>query len=306
VVAGFAVHGGILMAGSTLTYPLNGAANWEAFPDIVQKIQAGFMRVSLTNFDNNSEPQIAAGSTLDVNGTVVVFGAAEDITGWAEIANSTDVYIKVVVSGSSVTAEFTTDAPTWSTSKQGWYVGNDRYIFALYKDGSGNYTRKRLLLPLMQTQPHFLAPYSIEPFSMTISCNQLNLPYTAAAGDVQLYAADAEAYMSGNDFVKKKEIFMPFAGVVNVYFEMRIGDSEHYYEGRVYINGSAVGTLRQDNNTNYTPYNEDITIAQGDLLQLYIRVYSGASTAYCRNFRVRCDHDLSGTIFKMLDVVRMN
>ena len=33
------------MAGSTLTYPLNGAATWENFPDIVQKIQAGLDQV---------------------------------------------------------------------------------------------------------------------------------------------------------------------------------------------------------------------------------------------------------------------
>ena len=132
------------MAGSTLAYPLNGAANWETFPDIVQKIQAGYMRLSLTNFGNDNEPQIAAGSTLDVNGTCCVFSAAESITGWAGIANSTDVYIKVVVSGSTVTAVFTTDAPTWSATKQGWYDGNDRYIGGLYKDGSGNYVLKWL------------------------------------------------------------------------------------------------------------------------------------------------------------------
>jgi hypothetical protein len=132
------------MAGSTLDYPLNGAANWEAFPDIVQKIQAGYMRIGLTNFDNNNEPQIAAGGTLDVNGTCCVFGAAESITGWAGIAISTDVYIKIVVTGAVVTAEFTTDAPTWDAAKQGWYDGNDRYIGGLYKDASGNYTLKWL------------------------------------------------------------------------------------------------------------------------------------------------------------------
>jgi len=132
------------MAGSTLAYPLNGAANWEAFPDIVQKIQAGYMRLGLTNFGNNNEPEIAAGSTLDVNGACCVFSAAESITGWAGIAISTDVYIKVVVTGAVVTAEFTTDAPTWSATKQGWYDGNDRYIGGLYKDASSNYTIKWL------------------------------------------------------------------------------------------------------------------------------------------------------------------
>lgn len=137
------------MAGSTLAYPLNGAANWENFPDIVQKIQAGYMRVNLTHFDDDDEPEIAAGSTLDVNGTVVVFSAAESITGWSGISIYNIVYIKIVVSGSSATAEFTTSAPTWSDAKQGWYDGNDRYIGGLFKDGDGNYSGKWLYRPAM-------------------------------------------------------------------------------------------------------------------------------------------------------------
>lgn len=132
------------MAGSTITYPLNGAANWESFPDIVQKIQAGFRRVSLTNFDNASEPQVEAGSTLDVNGTPVVFGSNESISGWSGISAGNDVYIKIVVSGSSATVVFTTTAPTYSASKRGYYNGNDRYIGGLWKASSTKYCNKWL------------------------------------------------------------------------------------------------------------------------------------------------------------------
>lgn len=132
------------MAGSTITYPLNGATNWEDFTDIVQKIQAGFMRVSLTNFDNEDLPAVAAGSLLDVNGTVVVFSAEEAITGWGAISDEVDVWIKVVVSGSSATVEFTDTAPTYSAAKRGYYNGNDRYIGGLYKGGSVSYLEKWL------------------------------------------------------------------------------------------------------------------------------------------------------------------
>ena len=45
-----------------------------------------------------------------------------------------------------MTASFTTTAPTWSASKQGWYDAGEaeRYIGGLYKDGSGDYTLKWL------------------------------------------------------------------------------------------------------------------------------------------------------------------
>lgn len=130
------------MAGSTITYPLNGASNWENFTDIVQKIQSGFMRVSLSNFDNDSEPQIEGGSLLDVNGSVCVFSAAESITGWSGISAGNDVYIYVTVTGSSVTVSFSTTAPTYSAAKRGYYNGNDRCIGGLYKVSASKYSQK--------------------------------------------------------------------------------------------------------------------------------------------------------------------
>lgn len=104
----------------------------------------GYQAISLTNFDNDSEPQIAAGSPVEVAGALFEFPANESISGWGSIGTENNVYIKLVVSGTSVTAEFTTTAPTWSESKQGYYVSLARYIGGLYKDASGNYPRKYL------------------------------------------------------------------------------------------------------------------------------------------------------------------
>lgn len=110
-----------------------------------EKGDRGMLALSLTNYDNDSEPQIAAGSIVEIGDAIFQFTAAESITGWGSIGDNNDVYIKLVVSGTAVTASFTTVAPTWSTSKQGWYDGLDRYVAWLRKDGSGNYTAKRLL-----------------------------------------------------------------------------------------------------------------------------------------------------------------
>lgn len=110
----------------------------------LEKQRLGYQAISLTNFDNDSEPQIAAGSVVEIGGALFEAAANENITRWSEVSNNTDAWIKLVVSGSTATAEFTHIAPTWSTSKQGWYSGPQRRIGGLYKDGSGNYTIKWL------------------------------------------------------------------------------------------------------------------------------------------------------------------
>lgn len=110
-----------------------------------EKGDRGMLALSLTNYDNDLEPQVAAGSIVEIGDAIFQFTAAESITGWGSIGNNNDVYIKLVVSGTAVTASFTTVAPTWSTSKQGWYDGLDRYVAKLRKDASGNYVAKFIL-----------------------------------------------------------------------------------------------------------------------------------------------------------------
>ncbi|HSV96768.1 MAG TPA: hypothetical protein VLM75_07520 [Spirochaetota bacterium] len=88
----------------------------------------GLCSVSLTNYDTTDEPEIAAGSVVEVGGTLYEFGADEAIGG-----SPADglVYIKLIPSGASVTAEFTNDAPVWRDDLQGWYqsaISVNRYL----------------------------------------------------------------------------------------------------------------------------------------------------------------------------------
>ena len=121
-----------------------GDVNLTSMMETLDRQRRKYQGVSLTNYDNNNEPQIAAGSLVEVGGALFKFESNESITGWGGIGNDSDVYIKLVPSGATATAAFVTAAPTWSTSKQGWYVGNDRYVGGLYKDSGGNYTIKWL------------------------------------------------------------------------------------------------------------------------------------------------------------------
>jgi len=113
----------------------------------IEKQRLGYQAISLTNFGNTSEPSIAAGSKIEVGSTLYEFGSAETLTLWGSVATSTiPVYMKVIPSGSTISGQYTTAAPTWSTSKQGWYNGDDRYFGLLEKDGSDNYANKALYL----------------------------------------------------------------------------------------------------------------------------------------------------------------
>jgi hypothetical protein len=110
----------------------------------LEKQAVGFIKLSVTNYDTTSEPQIENGSIVEVAGSLFQYTGDESATGWAGISNSTACYMRVSESGGSLSAEYTDTAPTWDGTKQGWYdaTGSYRYILRLYKDSSGNYVNK--------------------------------------------------------------------------------------------------------------------------------------------------------------------
>ena len=92
-------------------------------------VNTGYCALTLTEMTTTNVPQIAAGSKIEVGGSLFKFDSAETITGSATTGTN---YIRLVPSGSSITAEWTTTAPTWSDSKQGWYDGTGAKRYAPY------------------------------------------------------------------------------------------------------------------------------------------------------------------------------
>ena len=126
------------MAGSKINDFAIGDSNIQSVMLTLDKTFKGLHHVSLTNYDNTSESQIAAGSVVENNGALYQFTSNESITG---TPSDGTVYIRLVPSGDTITAEYTNTAPTWSDSKQGWYGtggdANKRYLnFILTKTGS--------------------------------------------------------------------------------------------------------------------------------------------------------------------------
>ena len=102
----------------------------------------GKHNLSLTNYTSTAVPQIAAGSYLEVSGTLYEFLTDETITG---SPSDGATYIYVIPATGTCTAEYTNTGPTWSDSKQGYYgtgaSANYRYLeFYMVKSGS-SYTK---------------------------------------------------------------------------------------------------------------------------------------------------------------------
>ena len=134
------------MSGSIIPTPDYKAADGQSFGTQVEKARLGFIALSLTEYDTATVPQIAAGSCVEISGSIFQFSSNDTITG---TPNSGYInYIMLTVSGSGdsqeVEASWTTTAPSWNTSKQGWYDATNakRYVAECYYDGT-NYRSKQ-------------------------------------------------------------------------------------------------------------------------------------------------------------------
>lgn len=155
------------MAGSKLNTYGVGDVNLTNLMQVLDATRLGFSAIELTEWNTSTVPKIAAGSKVEVNGALYKFDADETITG-----SPSDglVYIKVVPSGDSITAEFTNTAPTWRNDLHGYYesaVSVNRYVATVQK-ATSSYTRKRVyawryLQPMQYETLHAHASWSGAP-----------------------------------------------------------------------------------------------------------------------------------------------
>ncbi len=133
------------MSGSIIPTPDYKAVDGQSFGTQVEKQRLGFIGLSLTNYDNNSVPQIAAGSCVEISGSIFQFPSNDTITGTPSSGNINYIILTVSGSGDSQTvgASWTTTVPSWNTSKQGWYDATNakRYVAECYYEDL-NYTGK--------------------------------------------------------------------------------------------------------------------------------------------------------------------
>jgi len=133
------------MAGIKIDNFSTSDVNLTAIMSTAQAMRNGHFALSLTEMDTTTIPKIAAGSIIDLNGTLIYFDADETIVG-TPVNGVT--YIKLIYSAGIVTAEWTATAPVFEPTKNGWYgVGANlghRYVAKTIK-ATASYTGKLLL-----------------------------------------------------------------------------------------------------------------------------------------------------------------
>ncbi len=113
-----------------------GDVNLTAMMETLNITYKGKSEVTLSNYDNDTAPDVKVGSVFDCNGSIFeVTSSDETPSGYSGIANDTMFYL--IYSASLNEFIYTATAPAWSDSKQGWYDGNNRYFFSMYKDSGG-------------------------------------------------------------------------------------------------------------------------------------------------------------------------
>lgn len=122
------------MAGVKIDNFSTSDVNLTAIMDTLQATRQGHFKLSLTEMDTTDEPVICSGSIIDLNGSLIYFNDDETITGTPADGN---LYVKLIYGSSTVTAEYTSTAPTFDTSKNGWYGtganAGHRYIAKMIK-----------------------------------------------------------------------------------------------------------------------------------------------------------------------------
>lgn len=108
------------------------------------------------------------------------------------------------------------------------------------------------------------------------------------ASDTLQISADTLRQDGDDAYVLVKEIAMYWPGTVRVKFDLAESNNGTSAYARIYVNGVARGTERQATGSTYVTFSEDITVVQGDLVQLYAKDVSGGGTDFyqVKNFRL--------------------
>jgi len=121
----------------------------------------GYQGISLTNMTATTEPQIAAGSKIEIAGAFFTFASNDSLnaSSWTAATTAATAYIALTPSGTAgsqiVSGSWTSTAPEWSTSKQGWYTttgSNIRIIGGCTKTNPTTWTDKFILQNLQEEQ----------------------------------------------------------------------------------------------------------------------------------------------------------
>lgn len=119
------------------------AFDYQMMLESINKSYKGKNDITISEFDSTAAPDVKVGSVFEDNGAIFLVETADETpTGYAGISSSTTFYLYWDEDpGAFIYSE---TVPTWNDALQGWYNGNDRAFFSMFKDsGDTLYEQKR-------------------------------------------------------------------------------------------------------------------------------------------------------------------
>ena len=108
------------------------------------------------------------------------------------------------------------------------------------------------------------------------------------AGDVYLGGSLAEVSTTSGAYAKVKTLYVGHKGTYRIKFEIKRSTTGTAY-GRIYRNGSAVGTVQTSTSYVYVTKSEDISgWAAGDACEIYLH-HNGNYLVFAKNLKIYCD-----------------
>lgn len=107
---------------------------------------------------------------------------------------------------------------------------------------------------------------------------------------------DTEKSTAATSLTKIKEIRLDEdANALRIYYSLRTSNASYTAYGHLYLNGVALGTIAETNDTVGYAVEEDFAqeFVAGDLIQIYAYSEGGGSTAYVKNMRLKYDRAIS-------------
>jgi hypothetical protein len=110
-----------------------GDSNLTTMMETIDGSYIGKADITLSEYDTGAAPVVKVGSIFDNNGTLYrVITADETPTGYVGLPSDAKFYLYFDASATGFIYSGT--VPTWNDALQGWYNGNDRALFSMYKD----------------------------------------------------------------------------------------------------------------------------------------------------------------------------
>ena len=121
------------------------------------------------------------------------------------------------------------------------------------------------------------------------------MPSVTAGTQTIIASAATQRSATHTSATKVKEIRIRRKGSVSVYFELCCSAGQTGAYGRIYRNGSAVGTLRSNASGDWQGWSEAVSVSIDDYLQLYTYGANSYNHSY-RDFLVSISNDATNAV----------